>query len=91
MKRNTQLLLCEAPKQGSGPEGVDDLCFHTCGEFSPSPPPPGIQPLWLDFDLKLRLWPQGWDLGLQARIWALTLGSESRGDMGEDGENSPHV
>ena len=25
---------------GSGPEGVDDLCFHTYGEFSPSPPPP---------------------------------------------------
>ena len=27
-------------KQGSGPEGVDDLCFHTYGEFSPPPPPP---------------------------------------------------
>ena len=25
-------------KQGSGSEGVDDLCFHTYGEFSPSPP-----------------------------------------------------
>ena len=25
-------------EQGSGPEGVDDLCFHTYGEFSPSPP-----------------------------------------------------
>ena len=24
---------------GSGPEGVDDLCFHTYGGFSPSPPP----------------------------------------------------
>ena len=24
---------------GSGPKGVDDLCFHT-GEFSPPPPPP---------------------------------------------------
>ena len=23
-------------KQGSGPEGVDDLCFHTYGEFSPA-------------------------------------------------------
>ena len=42
-------------KQGSGPEGVDDLCFHTYGEFSP--PPPGIGPL-------------GWDLGLKAGIWA---------------------
>ena len=36
---------------GSGPEGVDDLCFHTYGEFSPSspsppssyPPPPSLQ------------------------------------------------
>ena len=33
-------------EQGSGPEGVDDLCFHTYGGFSPSPsfspphPPP---------------------------------------------------
>ena len=29
-------------EQGSGPEGVDDLCFHTYGEFSPpsSPSPP---------------------------------------------------
>ena len=24
--------------QGSGPEGIDDLCFHTYGKFSPSPP-----------------------------------------------------
>ena len=27
-------------EQGSGPEGVDDLCFHTYGGFSPPPPPP---------------------------------------------------
>ena len=27
-------------EQGSGPEGVDDLCFHTYGEFSLPPPPP---------------------------------------------------
>ena len=26
-------------EQGSGPEGVDDLCFHTYGGFSPPPPP----------------------------------------------------
>ena len=25
-------------EQGSGPEGVDDLCFHTYGGFSPPPP-----------------------------------------------------
>ena len=36
---------------GSGPEGVDDLCFHTYGEFSPSssspsyPPPPASRPI----------------------------------------------
>ena len=24
-------------EQGSGPKGVDDLCFHTYGEFSPPP------------------------------------------------------
>ena len=32
---------------GSGPEGVDDLCFQTHGEFSPPPspsPPPPPQP-----------------------------------------------
>ena len=33
-----------------GPEGVDDLCFHACGEFSPPPPslspsPPSYPPL----------------------------------------------
>ena len=34
-------------EQGSGPKGVDDLCFHTYGEFSPipSPPPPPHPPL----------------------------------------------
>ena len=31
-------------EQGSGPEGVDDLCFHTYGEFSPSPSPPPLYP-----------------------------------------------
>ena len=32
-------------EQGSGPEGVDDLCFHTCGGFSPpSPPSPSPPP-----------------------------------------------
>ena len=27
-------------EHGSGPEGVNDLCFHTYGEFSPPPSPP---------------------------------------------------
>ena len=34
-------------EQGSGPEGVDDLCFHTYGEFSPSPPSSPSPPLEL--------------------------------------------
>ena len=29
---------------GSGPEGVDDLCFHTYGGFSPPPPSPSRSP-----------------------------------------------
>ena len=31
-------------EQDSGPKGVDDLCFHTYGEFSPPPPPPSARP-----------------------------------------------
>ena len=49
---------------GSGPEGVDDLCFHTYGEFSPSPP--GIGTL-------------GWDLDFKAEIWVSRLGFGSQG------------
>ena len=51
-------------EQGSGPEGVDDLCFHTYGEFSPSPP--GIGTL-------------GWDLDFKAEIWASRLVFGPRG------------
>ena len=29
---------------GSGPEGADDLCFHTYGGFSPPSPPPPPSP-----------------------------------------------
>ena len=70
-------------EQGSGPKGVNDLCFHTYGEFSPPPPPPpppppGIGcPGW-DLALKVEIWasrlrfgPQSWDLGLEARLWPL--------------------
>ena len=46
-------------EQGSGPKGVGDLCFHTYKELFP---PPGIGPL-------------GWDLDLEAEIWASWLGS----------------
>ena len=39
--------MCDG-ERGSGPEGVDDLCFHTYGGFSPSssspPHPPSPQP-----------------------------------------------
>ena len=31
-----ELLLLKLSFLGSGPEGVDDLCFHTYGEFTPS-------------------------------------------------------
>ena len=57
---------------GSGPEGVDDLCFHTYGEFSPSPPPPPPPP-------PPRIGPLGWDLDLKAEILASQLGSEPPG------------
>ena len=37
-------------KQGSGPKGVNGLCFHTYGEFSPSSPsPPPSFPLKSQF------------------------------------------
>ena len=41
-------------EQGSGPEGVDDLCFHTYGEFSPPPPPPHPSPQPLGPNLSLQ-------------------------------------
>ena len=49
-------------EQGSGPKGVNNLCFDTYGEFSP-PPPSGIGPF-------------SWDLDLKAEIWVSRLGSE---------------
>ena len=46
LKRSCFLLLL-----GSGPNGVDDLCFHTYGEYSPSPSSleAGFQTLALGF------------------------------------------
>ena len=106
-------------KQGSGPKGVDDLCFHTYGELSPPstrpsvcPSPPVSRPKPQSQDPNPSLvaqilasrpksypgglnssqdaqisslilgygppgWgfgPQGFDLGLQTRIWASRLG-----------------
>ena len=40
----SRLCLKLSGEQGSGPEGVDDLCFHTYGEFSPPPPSPSPPP-----------------------------------------------
>ena len=44
---------CWGREQGSGPKGVDDLCFNTYGEFSPSGN-------W-DFGLRAGFGPQIWD------------------------------
>ena len=78
-------------EQGSSPEGVDDLCFHTYGEFSPPP-------LLLELGLEARIWasrlgsgPQCWDLGLKAGIWALRLRSESEGGWTEEEEKIPNM
>ena len=67
-------------EQGSGPEGVDDLCFHTYGEFSP----PGIGLLCWDLGLEDGIWasrmrygPGGWGEGGY-------IG-------GEGGKNPPYV
>ena len=61
-------------EQGSGPKGVDDLCFHTYGEFSPSPPSSN-----LDFGLWAEIWASRLDLGVQAGIWASRLGFKPQG------------
>ena len=58
-------------EQGSGPKGVNNLCFDTYGEFSP-PPPSGIGPFSWDLDLKAGIWssrlrygPGGWGRGIE--------------------------
>ena len=56
-------------EQGSGPKGVDDLCFHTYEEFSPSPSSDWDLGLWAEIEsLGLGFVPKGWDLGLAAGI-----------------------
>ena len=60
-------------EQGSGPEGVDNLCFPTYGKFSNSPPPPGIGPLGWDLDLEVEIWVSRQGSGLQARTLAFRL------------------
>ena len=61
-------------EQGSGPEGVDDLCFHTYGGFSPSPPPP---PSSLSLPLKSQS--RGPNFGLEAQIPVLRPKSQPQG------------
>ena len=80
-------------EQGSGPEGVDDLCFHTYGEFSPPPPPHSPSPsLWAHISawrpisqprgpnpsLEAQI-PRDWYLGLGVRIGALRVGFGPQG------------
>ena len=71
-------------EQGSSPEGVDDLCFHTYGEFSPPPPspPPHPPPYPPSFQAHISAWrpisqPRGPNPSLKAQIpedWNLGLG-----------------
>ena len=69
-------------EQGSGPEGVDDVCFHTYGGFSsPSSflhPPSFSQP-------------QGPYLSFEAHIQASRLGGGGYVEEEEGGENLPFV
>ena len=55
-------------EQGSGPEGVDDLCFHTYGDFSPppsSPPPPPPPPmLYIQVSRTKPTEKWTWDIGI---------------------------
>ena len=79
-------------EQGSGPETVNDLCFHTYGGFFP-PPPSSSSPPSLG-DSRMRFGPRGWDMGLEALIWAWWLGGGGGGGEGggeEEGENPPYV
>ena len=56
-------------EQGSGPEEVDDLCFHT-EEFSPR---------GRNLGLKDRILAIRWNLGLEDGIWTSRLGFGPRG------------
>ena len=50
------------PLLGSGPEGVDDIRFHTCRDFSPSPSPPS--------SLKSQSWGPNPSLKAQILVWS---------------------
>ena len=71
---------------GSGPEGVDDLCFHTYGEFSPSPSSDWDLGLWAGIQA---LGPR---FGPHSRICVgRGGGTEKEKKEEEGGENSPYV
>ena len=73
-------------EQGSGPKGVNDLCFHTYGGFSPPPPPsphpPSPQPPGPYISLEAHIsalrpisQPQSTNPSLEAQIpWGWNLG-----------------
>ena len=68
---NEKFAFCHFPFLGSGTEGVDDLCFHTYGEFSP--PPSSSFPLYPSPQ------PPGPYLSLEAHIPASKPKFQSRG------------
>ena len=78
-------------KQGSGPKGVDDLCFHTYGKFSPSPPSTSVPAPQLrgpnsspETQIPV-LWPKSYPKGpnpsLKAQVLAWRPKSQPRGPI----------
>ena len=86
----SRLCLKMKGKQGSGPKGVDDLCFHTYEEFSPPSS---------NWDWGLRAGILGGDSGFMTGIWASRLEFGPRdwdlrgrdGGGGGEGEDQPYV
>ena len=87
-------------EQGSGPEGVDDLCFHTYGGFSP-PPPSSHSPLSLPPQIpvsKPKFQSRGPNPSLKAQIPAQNASTKAsiqalrpQSKLLEGGENSSYV
>ena len=81
--------MCDS-ERGSGPEGGDDLCFHT-GEISPPPPsppsPPSVHPLQSSYPSceaqilvsRSKFLLQGPNSSLEAQISASRLKSQPQG------------